>query len=151
MVRILARMACARHHPGMGKKKRPKKIDTSGTTSSTKDSGFRPFAGLLGKIPASDVAAPVKPEAPSPSPAAADFATIRRVILRREKKGRAGKTVTRLEGVPAELQADLLKRLKKTLGCGGILEEGDIVLLGSLVDRGVSTLSEMGIPAKAGN
>ncbi len=60
-----------------------------------------------------------------------------RLVARREKRGRGGKTVTRIAGLelgPKELD-DLARELKRALGCGASVEEGDVVLQGALVER----------------
>ena len=58
-----------------------------------------------------------------------------KLVVRRENKGRAGKTVTRISGLPRTELAALAKELKKALGCGATVEGEDLLLLGSLVDR----------------
>lgn len=60
-----------------------------------------------------------------------------RLVARREKRGRGGKTVTRIAGLDLgskELDA-LARELKRALGCGASVEEGDVVLQGALVER----------------
>ncbi len=60
-----------------------------------------------------------------------------RLVARREKRGRGGKTVTRITGLelgPKELDA-LARELKRALGCGASVEEGDVLLQGALVER----------------
>ena len=60
-----------------------------------------------------------------------------RVVLTRETKSRGGKTVTRIsfrEGAPSD-PAALAKRLRSTLGCGGTVEGGDILLQGDQTER----------------
>ena len=68
-----------------------------------------------------------------------------KVVLRREKKGRGGKTVTRVQGIPGgELDA-WTKRAKKALGCGATVEEGELLLLGDLVERGAAFFEGEGV------
>ena len=60
-----------------------------------------------------------------------------RVVLSRETKGRGGKSVTRLsfrEGTPSDVPA-LARSLRTALGCGGTVEDGDILLQGDQVER----------------
>ncbi|MDI9369383.1 MAG: translation initiation factor [Synergistaceae bacterium] len=60
-----------------------------------------------------------------------------RVVLSRETKGRGGKTVTRLsfrEGAPSDVEG-LAKKLRGTIGCGGTVEDGDILLQGDQMQR----------------
>lgn len=68
-----------------------------------------------------------------------------KIVVRRENKGRAGKTVTRISGLPAAELAVLAKEMKKALGCGATVEADDLVLLGSLVDRASAWLDKAGV------
>ncbi len=68
----------------------------------------------------------------------------RKIVVRREKKGRGGKTVTRISGLPVEDRQTLAKRMKKNLGCGASLDGDDVILLGSLVDRAAAWLEALG-------
>ena len=61
-----------------------------------------------------------------------------------EKKGRRGKTVTRVSGVPAKDLAALCKEMKKALGCGATIEDADLILLGDLVQRAVAWFEKAG-------
>ncbi|MFH1469791.1 MAG: translation initiation factor [Pseudomonadota bacterium] len=55
-----------------------------------------------------------------------------RVVLRAERKGRGGKTVTTLtrHGLEAEASDDLARRLRRALGCGATVEGEAIVVQG---------------------
>jgi translation initiation factor 1 (eIF-1/SUI1) len=66
-------------------------------------------------------------------------------VLQREKKRRAGKTVTRLLGIAApEDRQRSMKQLKRELGCGAVLEGEDIVLLGDVAPRAKTRLESYG-------
>ncbi len=68
------------------------------------------------------------------------------VRVRREKKGRGGKTATTVSGVPgdaAELTA-LAKRLKKRCGVGGSVKDWVIVIQGDKIDEVVAALEAEG-------
>lgn len=130
----------------MAKKKtrgpaRPEPIDTSGAERLT----HNPFAALA---PPSSSPAPREPREPSaPEPASegavgSPFAS--KVVVRREKKGRGGKTVTRISGVGPAHRDALAARMKKALGCGAQVEGEDVVLLGALVDRAAEWLEAEG-------
>lgn len=88
-----------------------------------------PFAGIA-------PAAPATP-APETAPASAKQAPRKgRLVLARETKHRGGKAVVVVRGF-AELTAwaledieQLAKELKRTLGCGGTVEDQQIVLQG---------------------
>lgn len=110
-----------------------------------KDAGFNnPFAALqgLGKdLPNQEKAPePKKAEAKAKGPAPLSG----KVVLRREKKGRGGKTVTRVTGLPPSRLDELCKKMKKGLGCGAKVEGDDLVLLGELTDRGAQWLKDAG-------
>lgn len=72
------------------------------------------------------------------------------VRVRRETKGRGGKTVTSISGImlpEAELK-DLAKRMKARCGCGGALKEGVIEIQGDQVTLLCAWLSEQGFQVK---
>ena len=100
-----------------------------------------PFAALAGAL----ADAPPGPAPPSPAPRDAAPARFEpRVVVRREKKGRGGKTITRISGVAPTARADVAAALKRALGCGATLEGDDVVLLGALVDRAADWLEAEG-------
>ena len=70
--------------------------------------------------------------------------------VRRETKGRGGKTVTTVSGVPLaeEPLKDLAIALKKRCGTGGALKDGVIEIQGDHVDLLLSELSKCGFTAK---
>lgn len=70
--------------------------------------------------------------------------------VRRESKGRGGKTVTTISGVPLELEAlsSLASALKKRCGCGGALKDGVIEIQGDHVELLLSELAARGFRAK---
>ncbi|WP_027590952.1 translation initiation factor Sui1 [Pseudomonas sp. RL] len=70
--------------------------------------------------------------------------------VRRETKGRGGKTVTTVSGVPLagdELK-DLASALKKRCGCGGALKDGVIEIQGDHVELLLGELLKRGFKAK---
>lgn len=72
------------------------------------------------------------------------------VRVSRETKGRGGKVMTLVKGVPlagAELKT-LAKELKKKCGVGGALKEGVIEIQGDQRDLLVSELSKRGFTVK---
>src|SRR5512140_1140408 len=94
-----------------------------------------PFAKLAEKLP--DVpAAPPPPVAkaaaakpPKPPPA--------RAVVRIERKGRGGKEATVIEklALPPKELAAWADTLKRSLGCGGAVEDGAIVVQGDQRER----------------
>ena len=74
---------------------------------------------------------------------------IGRVSLQHQKAGRGGKTVTLISIGEAKSEVKqnletLLKELKKSLGCGGQIEEGKIVLHGEIAERASEWFIKMG-------
>jgi translation initiation factor 1 len=68
------------------------------------------------------------------------------VRVGRETKGRKGKGVTVVTGVPLEgvELADLAKQLKSTCGAGGTVKNGSIEIQGDHRDRVVAELQKHG-------
>jgi translation initiation factor 1 len=84
---------------------------------------------------------------PKGSPGAAKPATVR---VGREVKGRAGKGVTTVTGLPmspADIDS-LAARLKKRCGSGGTVRDGVIEIQGDHRDVIVEELIKLGWPAK---
>ncbi|MFT5090604.1 MAG: translation initiation factor 1 [Candidatus Latescibacterota bacterium] len=70
--------------------------------------------------------------------------------VRREKKGRGGKTVTTVSGLllkDAELK-ELASALKRLCGAGGSVKHGIIEIQGDNADKVVDTLEKLGHKAK---
>ena len=83
----------------------------------------------------------------SASPTAAGDGNVR---VRPERKGRGGKVVTVISGLPMtgnDLKA-LAKQLKKRCGGGGAVKDGNIELQGDHVDIMVEYLQKAGYDAK---
>ncbi len=72
------------------------------------------------------------------------------VRVRRETKGRGGKTVTTVSGVPLGSDAlrDLAKNLKRRCGTGGTAKDGVIEIQGDHREAIVAELSRRGFTAK---
>jgi translation initiation factor 1 len=130
---------------------KPSKVDTSEEQKLT----HNPFASLVSEADRAD---------PEPGPSAASQSSGRggredgsaaapksgaipfegKVVLRRETKGRGGKTVTRVQGLPQDWLETLAHRMKKALGCGAKVEGEDVLLQGALLDRAASWLEQQG-------
>jgi translation initiation factor 1 len=103
----------------------------------------RPFSALAGKL--GDLP-------PGPAPAAAPDAAPRavvpaRAVVRMERAGRGGRTVTVVEKLglpPAELE-EWVGGLKRALGCGGAVEGESLVLQGDVRDRVADWLLKRGV------
>jgi translation initiation factor 1 len=72
-----------------------------------------------------------------------------RVRVRRETKGRGGKTVTAISGVALDAEAlrDLAGDLKRQCGSGGALKDGVIEIQGDHCDRVLAALRDRGFDA----
>ena len=70
--------------------------------------------------------------------------------LRMEKKGRGGKTVTVIDGLPqnAGFLKELSQELKRACGTGGTVIEGGIELHGDLRERVRDVLAQKGFAVK---
>ncbi len=116
------------------KKDPPVVLNSSALTHS-------PFAGLAAavkEVSSVPPPAPAPPEGPPEGDSPLRFPD--KIILRRETKGRAGKTVTRLSGIPSSHLTEVARRLRKSLGCGAVVEADDVVLLGAVEERAWSWL-----------
>lgn len=72
------------------------------------------------------------------------------IRVRREMKGRGGKTVTAIYNAPfegAELK-DFARGLKQLCGTGGTLKDGAIIIQGDHCDKIVAHLQKEGFPVK---
>ena len=118
----------------MGKREKPPAGAPAGTSAGTPAAPFhRPFAGLAGRL--GDL-----PPGPAPSGPA-------RAVVRMERAGRGGKTVTVVEKLdlsPAALAA-WSSELKRALGCGGAVDGDAIVLQGDVRDRAGDWLVKRGV------
>ena len=110
-------------------KKRSKIVADDGALTNN------PFAALLGGDGGADSDADAEAEVadsdrladePAPSSGAVDLRG--KLVVRRQKKGQGGKTVTCVEGLADAHHPALLKPMKKALGCGGRVE-GDVLIL----------------------
>lgn len=77
-----------------------------------------------------------EPGAPPPRPAVEpgqpELSRGAKIVVRRERKGHGGKTVTVIDGLglsPAQLEA-VARRMRKALGCGSWVDRGRVVLQG---------------------
>lgn len=112
-------------------------------TTQAEAGGFGGLASALAQAGLSPTRAPDPPEAPkvaAPAPPPSTKGEVRlsgKVVLRVQRKGRGGKTVTLIEGLrlpPSALEA-LGKELRRTLGCGVSPEGEALVVQGDQADR----------------
>lgn len=125
-----------------GNRKSEKKIDVSGAGSAQPLAS--PFASLENLRASLPQGAPAQASAPAAKEAPKGPA---RAVVRLERKGRGGKEVTvveQLELKPKELLV-WLQALKSSLGCGGAVEEGALVLQGDHRERTKKLLEARGV------
>ena len=111
-------------------------------------SGRGTLGDLLSKagVTVRDAPAP-SPAAPAPAaPAGTDLASCGKIVLRRERKGRGGKTATIVAGLglPAAALDALARDMRKALGCGGTVDADAIVLNGDVATRAQQWLASRG-------
>jgi translation initiation factor 1 len=72
------------------------------------------------------------------------------VRVSRESKGRGGKTVTLVRGLPldAKALADLGKQLRTACGAGGTLKDGVLEVQGDHLERVIEFLKQRGFVVK---
>lgn len=112
-------------------KKRMDHSSTGGDTTFT--SPFGALAHLRADLPTGEpvVDAAVAPQMDAKDPFGA------KLVIRLERKGRGGKSVTMLEGLVGDAAArqSWAQQLKTTLGCGAKWEHETLVLQGDQGDR----------------
>ena len=126
--------------------KRRKKVEAS-TSEARDESPFNPAFSALSSLREAyggrDTEA-VPDVSPQPEPRELEvetpedaLAAAPRLVVRKEKKGRGGKTITRVEGFQAEAQAleVLARTIAKALGCGVSVSEQDLLIQGAQSHR----------------
>lgn len=74
-----------------------------------------------------------------------DFTSARALVVRRERKGHGGKTVTVVDGLALSPAAEALARaMRKALGCGSWVDAGRVVLQGDRADAAAAWLARHG-------
>jgi translation initiation factor 1 len=108
-----------------------------------------PFNAGLAGLAARRGSVPPAPPAPAPSPEVkpAGRPPPARAVVRMERAGRGGKTVTVVErlDLPARDLEAWLGELKRALGCGGVVEKGSLVLQGDTRERIGAWLERRGV------
>ena len=107
---------------------------------NSSNSPFGALASLRGALPQGTDATPTA------TPASSTAALNGKIVVRREKKGRGGKTATLVEGVAltgAALEA-FGREMRQSLGTGGSIEGNAIVISGDQVERAMAWLRARG-------
>jgi len=105
------------------------------------NSALAGLAARVGDLP------PGPPAEPPPRARPPDRPPPARAVVRMERAGRGGKIVTVVEKLdlpPRELEK-WLGELKRTLGCGGVVEDGAVVLQGDTRERVGAWLEKRGV------
>ncbi len=140
----------------MGKKN--KRITRAMVPTDSPGAGFGGLGALLdaeglSASAPSTQAAPTSPTLdPAMSKAPSDFLA-GKVVVRRERKGRGGKTVTVIDGkaLAAQDLPALAKRLRKALGAGAQIENSSLVVQGDQRDAAKKWLEREGATVVLGN
>jgi translation initiation factor 1 len=106
---------------------------------------FAALAHLRGESPPEAEAPQLAPE-PTVAPAP-DVPPIARAVVRLERTGRGGKEVTIIDHLDLRAAAleRWLKELKSALGCGGVIENGAMILQGDHRKRLPPLLTARGV------
>jgi translation initiation factor 1 len=123
--------------------------DEGGEDPAASGSGLGSFGALL---QARGLAASEAASAPPPSSAAVgapasvfSWASLPKVVLRMERKGRGGKAVTVVQGVPPRQLDEAAGTLRRAFGTGARVEEEEIVVQGDLRERLRTWLHSAGV------
>lgn len=127
---------------------RKTKVSTDGGAPLSSNP-FASLGGALGDLPEGEPAAEpaVAAEAvPAEATSAGLAGNKGKVVVRREKKGRGGKTATVIEGLglPASELSAMAKQMRRRFGCGASVEGETVVLSGAQTDRVRDWLVEQG-------
>jgi translation initiation factor 1 len=88
---------------------------------------------------------PPPAEPPAPQPAKGSLADAPKMVLRKEKKGHGGKTVTRIDGVPEPLRESTRKTLASHLGTGCRVNGDSLIIQGDQRNRVRTWLESQGV------
>ena len=100
-------------------------------------------------VAATDAPAPAVPTVAAsvaPPAGATDLTRVGRLVVRRERKGHGGKTVTVVDGrgLPPAALDTVARAMRKALGCGSWVDDGRVVLQGDRPDAAAAWLTRQG-------
>lgn len=98
---------------------------------------FDKLAALREQLPPGEPATPAKTKPPP-------RLFLDKVVVKKERKGHGGKTVTLVSGIAPRYLDEMCGELKRALGCGARVEDGCVVLQGELVERAIALLEKKG-------
>ncbi len=131
------------------------RTDASSDGEALFNTAFSALADLRAALPDETLADEPQPQVDEGSARlpGAPYVLKGKLAVQKEKKGRAGKTATRILGLQlddAGLTA-LARDMKRQLGCGAVVEDGCVVLLGDLAERAAAWLRENGAKRVVGD
>lgn len=102
---------------------------------------FSKLAALKDALPPGEKARPEEP-----APVAVDRRFVNKLVVAKSRKGRGGKTVTAIRGVvgTADQLEELARELKKALGVGASVEDGEVLVQGEQEKRVAAWLEAHG-------
>jgi translation initiation factor 1 len=111
---------------------RKPKISTDGAPPLSSNP-FAALGGVIEDLPPGEIPAAAREETKDPVPTQLRG----KLVLRREKKGRGGKTATVIEGLSLsdDAREALAQELRRNLGCGAHVEGATIVVSGAQTQR----------------
>jgi translation initiation factor 1 len=120
-------------------------MSTGGPKPKPASSPFAALAALRDALPPGP-ARSEEPAGPAAPPPKASRELGEKLVVSRSKKGRGGKTVTTIAGVPDEATREALAlELRRALGCGASVDDGLIVVQGDQVPRVRALLEARGV------
>ncbi len=116
-------------------------MSSKDNTSRPSASPFAALAALKESLPEGMRRAEAAPAAP-----AVDRRFVGKIVVAKSRKGRGGKTVTTVRGIDATGEAldSIARELKKALGCGASVENGEVVVQGEQEPRVAAWLEAQG-------
>lgn len=125
----------------MGKNRRRDRSQAGPESEAPSSSPFAGLEALRAQLPPGELA-------PQSAERRADSTTMSaKAVVRKQRSGHGGKTVTRIEhlDLPLPELEDLAARMKKALGCGARIDEGVLTLQGDLESRAAAWLESQAV------
>ncbi len=130
----------------MGKKKKKSKkqeVTPPATASSGGLGGFGALLSQAGLQASEPPKTPTSAEDHTPEPHTPQVP--HKVALQHSRKGRGGRTVTVVQGLPEDDLKGWAKAARKGLGCGASVEDDTLVLQGDLRERAAAWFERQGV------
>lgn len=128
----------------LSKNKRSSKNSETKPSSAPFNNPFGALGALRDALPEGPPKTTPKPPCPDAPATSTGLESCGKLAVSEEKKGRAGKTVTRIRGLSKASNEEFASAIKSALGCGATWEGDDLVLLGGLADRARDYLERAG-------